>query len=332
MEAAPYGFRLVGCLEGRRRLVNAAAAFSGYAACEPAARVECEAYLSAFTFGAGFRRLLEGTGSPRGYAGPCAADWLWWDVDRPGDAERALGDARRLAAAILERFRTPDEDDLLVFFSGGKGYHLGLPTCLWRPDPSMVFNAAARRFAERLAGRVRVAIDQGVYDKVRPFRAPNSRHPRTGLFKRRLRFDELMGLTAVRIRELAVAPEPFDIPAPAACDQATTDWREAVEAAERAAVERARGRTLATDRGRLSRATLEFIRAGADEGERALRLFRAAANLAEFGCPDDLAHALLSEAALDSGLTPSETRRQIDCGLRHAARESPTPNHAGGTP
>jgi len=44
-------------------------------------------------------------------------------------------------------------------------------------------------------------------------------------------------------------------------------------------------------------------------------LFSAAANLAEFGCPVALAHALLTEIALDSGLSPSDVRRQIDCGL-----------------
>jgi hypothetical protein len=48
---------------------------------------------------------------------------------------------------------------------------------------------------------------------------------------------------------------------------------------------------------------------------------RAAANLAELGCPTDLAHALLADAALDSGLTPAETRRQIECGLAHGQRQ-----------
>jgi hypothetical protein len=36
-----------------------------------------------------------------------------------------------------------------------------------------------------------------------------------------------------------------------------------------------------------------------------------------FGCPPALAHALLTEAGLDSGLPPKEVRRQIDCGLGH---------------
>jgi hypothetical protein len=71
---------------------------------------------------------------------------------------------------------------------------------------------------------------------------------------------------------------------------------------------------------KLNALTLAFIRDGAPEGERATRLFQAAANLAELGCPAELAHALRDEAALDSGLTPSETRRQIESGLNHARR------------
>ncbi|HEY2159261.1 MAG TPA: hypothetical protein VGH33_26785 [Isosphaeraceae bacterium] len=67
--------------------------------------------------------------------------------------------------------------------------------------------------------------------------------------------------------------------------------------------------------------TREFIREGAVEGEREKRLFQAAANLAELDCPAELAHALLTESALDSGLTPGETRRAIDCGIAHAQRQ-----------
>jgi hypothetical protein len=71
----------------------------------------------------------------------------------------------------------------------------------------------------------------------------------------------------------------------------------------------------------LNRMTLEFIRDGAAQGDRHRLLFSAAANLAEFGCPPALAHALLSDAALDSGLPPADVRRQIDCGLNHAAKQ-----------
>jgi hypothetical protein len=71
---------------------------------------------------------------------------------------------------------------------------------------------------------------------VRLFRAPNSRHPKTGLDKRRLTLDELLHLDAARVRQLAAAPEPFALPAVTAADpQAAADWQAALLTGEREA-------------------------------------------------------------------------------------------------
>jgi hypothetical protein len=101
--------------------------------------------------------------------------------------------------------------------------------------------------------------------------------------------------------------------------QAASDWSAALQAVEQEAATKARRRAAVTDEmPRLNRATLDFIRDGADQGDRHRLLFSAAANLAELGCPAALAHALLTEAALDTGLPSADVRRQIDCGLNHA--------------
>lgn len=65
----------------------------------------------------------------------------------------------------------------------------------------------------------------------------------------------------------------------------------------------------------LNRSTLDYIRNGADQGDRHRLLYSAAANLGEFGCPSALAVVLLEEPALDSGLPPKDVRRGIECGL-----------------
>jgi hypothetical protein len=163
-----------------------------------------------------------------------------------------------------------------------------------------------------------VSIDTGVYDKVRAFRAPNTRHPKTGRHKLRLSLDELTGLAVAAILERATAPEPFDIPALThRCEQAVADWHAAAELVEREAVATAERRAANNGTPKLNRQTVDFIREGADTGDRHRLLFSAAANLAEFGCPPALAHALLTEAALDAGLPPREVHRQIECGLSH---------------
>jgi len=310
------GFRIVGPCTNERRLVEWPTAFVAYASLDERIDANDEAYLSAFTFGEDFRRHIDATGSTAKFDGNCGGEFIWFDIDRT-DLEAARRDAARLCLFICERYSI-DDDSILVFFSGSKGFHVGLPTDLWQPTASGLFNLTARRLAEGLAGAVQVVIDSGVFDKVRAFRAPNSRHPKTGLHKRALTLDELMKLSVERIQELAREPLAFDVPTVSTrCDVAAGDWQETVERIEHE-TEAVRDRRADPNRvSRLNRGTLDFIRDGAGSGDRHRLLFSAAANLAEFGCPVELAHELLNEAALDSGLSPSETRRQIDCGLSH---------------
>ena len=321
MNTHPYGFRIVGATTETRRLITWAVAFSAYAACDSRANLDRECYLSAFTFGDEFRQRADGHGhghvDVKGYAGACWSPFIWFDIDRD-DLDRATADARRLAVSIDERYKLAD-NVLLVFFSGSKGYHLGLPTWLWSPCPSVTFNAIARRFAETLAASIGVVIDSGVYDKVRAFRAPNSRHQKTGLHKRRLTLDELVNMSTDRIVELAREPAPFDVREPLEVSQlARDDWQAAIETVEQQAAAIQQRRAESNGSATLNRATLEFIREGATTGDRHRLLFSAAANLAVFGCPPALAHALLTETGLDSGLPPKDVRRQIECGLNRS--------------
>lgn len=312
-----FGFDVIGDHRNDRRLIDWPAAFVGYCGCDERAEVCGESYLSAFQFGDDFRQYLERTGSTRNYKGETWSRWLWFDVDRD-DIENATMDVRKLAANLCRRYML-DGDELLAFFSGSKGFHLGLPLAVCgTPEPAETFNQVCRRFAETLAGAAKVAIDSSIYDAVRLFRSPNSRHPKTGLHKRRLTFDELLNLSTRRIVELAAEPDAFDLPnTPVCCDAAVRDWTEAVDTIQRERVaidERRRdGRTPE----RLNRSTVEFMREPPTQGDRHRLLFSAAANLAEFGCSFELAFALLSESALDSGLSPSDVRRQIECGLNH---------------
>jgi hypothetical protein len=243
-------------------------------------------------------------------------------LDRPDDLGAALRDARRLAGAILDRFRGLDEDDLLIFLSGAKGVHVGIPAA-WHPEPSPDFNAVAKRFCLDLADAAGVVADPTIYSKTRLLRAPNSRHPRTGLHKRRLTLDALTHLKPEAVVELARHPEPFDIPTgPALCLQAADDWGKARRAGESGA-ERHAG--LRNGPVRLSAFARRFIRDGElDDRMREVSTFRVAAELTEVylaGGIDRLLFALLEESALDSGLAPSEVRHAIEGGVAHARRQ-----------
>jgi hypothetical protein len=325
---ARLGFRIVGPCTGERRLIDLPRAFAAYCAADVPGGVEHEAYLSAFTFSNDFRDHLNRTGSTKGYDGEAGAAWLWFDLDRneaSGGIEAALSDARRLCVQLIERFTLCDES-LLAFYSGSKGFHVGLPLGGFTPEAGPLFHRIARRFADQVADNVGIVIDAGIYDKVRAFRAPNSKHPKTGRHKRRFTVDELLHLPASRIVELAGQPGPFDLgelDEPTCSFELPAAWNQAADTVQREAELQAE-RFAAVVNGdvpaRLNRSTLNFIRDGASTGDRHRLLFSAAANLAECGAPLHLCCELLGEAALDSGLSPAEVERQIQCGHEHATK------------
>lgn len=319
------GFRIVGGCSNERRLVDVNVAFEAYADCDSRAEIDSEAYLSAYCFGSEFDDYLNATGSTKGYAGPTWSQWLWFDIDRI-DLETALNDTKRLVEYSINRFETLAGDELLIFFSGSKGFHVGLPTGLWAPNPSIDFHLCCRLFAESFAEQAAITIDSGVYDRVRAFRAPNSKHPKTGRHKRFLELWELMSFDVEAIVKAAITPKRFFMPPRTLVNSAAVrHWNSACELVRlrQIEVETRRKRPGQVSTGVpmhfsvLNRSTIEFVRNGASCGDRHRRLFSAAANLAEFSCSFELALALLSESALDSGLSPSEVRRQIECGLAY---------------
>ncbi len=181
-----------------------------------------------------------------------------------------------------------------------------MPT-FWRSSPgardSMSANRCSgnpsrpRRFTRRLDGSpsgsrpmVAITIDAGSMTACARFALPNSRHPKTGLFKRRIDHDALMSLSIDGIRRLAEQPAEFDLPdpRPSAADVATMRslWSEAnahdAKHSRRVRRQGARQRAGSTVRRSISSSD------GAGPGDRHRLLFSAAANLAEFGCSPEL--------------------------------------------
>jgi hypothetical protein len=339
----PHGFRIVGPCTGDRRRVDAVTAFRAYCRCDARANVEAEAYLSAFQFAGDFAEHLARTGSPAGFTGSTWAPFVWLDVDRDesaGGVARALADTKRLVDTLDERFGVP-RCVLVPFVSGGKGMHLGIPTALWAPPASADFHAVARQFAETIAAAAGVAVDVGVFDRVRAFRAPNSRHLKTGLHKRFVPVDVLDAVTVNGVLSLARQPEPFDVPSTdgvESADMLVAVWGRAARAvAEKAAAaERRRAELVATGGTgvKLNNRTRRFIAGDVvvENGERHNMLYSMAANLAELGCSRHACYELLTEPALDLGLPPKDVERCIDNGF---ARAHPLVAHAaevfGGT-
>ena len=324
MQASNFDIPQVGAAvdgppESPRQLVNWRKTLDAYAdldGIDPAR----EAYLSHFVFGPELEAHFRANrGSVKGFAGPCWAKWLVFDIDRP-ELAGALADVRRLVAFFSQRF--PEVDGMMpVYFSGRKGFHVYLE--LPEVEPSPTFHEVAKILASELAKAAEVSIDLSIYDRNRIIRLPNTRHTKSGLFKRRIEADDLMRISVAQVCERAVQPAGDGIPSVSdRMPQLLEDWQAAARLLEERGRERAVFRREASaGETRAPRFLMEFIRLGVPEGERALTLFRCAAVLAEMGCPPVAVNALLDEPGRDNGLTPSEVKRQIQSGIDHARRQ-----------
>ena len=316
------GAYVLGAPTSPRLLVQHAALLTAYAEGDMAEKgEEREAYLSHFAFGPDMQRHYTANGrSVRGFAGPCSCRWLVLDIDRP-DLEAALTDARGLVQFIDRRF--PElEGEVPVFFSGSKGFHV-LLELVHAPSPAVGFQHVCRTLAVGIAASAGVKIDTAIYDVNHIVRLPNTRHPRTGLFKVRIETEGLFTLDLAGILEAAKRPWPNGIPtARRPAGQLEADWHEA--AARTASNTDARAairRDFGSAEPRAPKYLVDFLRFGTDEGERHQTLFKCAAWLTENGAPPSLCFALLTEPGRDMGLTPAVVARQIQCGIEHAARQ-----------
>jgi hypothetical protein len=325
------GVFVLGTPTAPRALVRHADLFQAYADGLLLERDETrEAYLSHFAFGAEMQsHFAANRQSVAGFAGPCWCRWLVLDIDRPNLVD-ALADARRLVTALYHRY--PETvGDVPVYFSGGKGFHV-LVELAHNPPPAVGFHRVARAFAETLAAWAGVAIDPAIYDANHIIRLPNTRHPKTGLFKRFIASEALFRMTAERIRDHARYPAGDGMPTwTGDTDRLIDDWRAAETAAARAAEVRAAARCDFRPDARAPRYFLDLLRFGVKEGERHTTLFRCAAWLTEQGAPPSLCYAILAEPGCDAGLPPKDVERQIRCGIQHAQRQraavDPRPDH-----
>jgi hypothetical protein len=315
----PLAFRVLGGAENRREVVSYRKASLAYAHADPAVHPELPAFLSAHAFPLAFRDHVNATASTAGYAGPVGVPCLNFDLDRT-DLDAALRDVRRLAGFLADRYAA----DLVVSFSGSKGFHVSMPTGGFI-EPAPDAHQVGKALACRLADEAGIMIDTGIYDAVRLWRASNTRHRKSGLHKVRFDLDDLPYLDADRIRRRAVEPVPFDPPAPASPPpRLVADWQEVAREVRRQTRERQATRTAGHTDTRINPTTRLLLcdPTAVRTGERHGTLFSAAANLAEFGSLDDLIAALLTPPALDTGLPPREVERQIRCGIDHARRQT----------
>jgi hypothetical protein len=167
----------------------------------PGNRPDC--YTTMYRFGEEYKQLCEETGSVRGASKqPCDCDFLWFDIDS-GDLTTALVNARSLVTRI-ELIDPALSQHLAIYFSGSKGFHVGIPAGLFGWEPFVELPRAHRHLATGIAGDVQ--IDTAIYEHNRLWRVPNTRHGKSGLYKVPLTYEQLATWPIDQIKQLATRP------------------------------------------------------------------------------------------------------------------------------
>jgi hypothetical protein len=283
---------------------------------------ESEQYVSAYSYPIAeyATHMARNHCSPRGYGGPAMAYYVWWDIDRAGNLERARQDTITLTQYLIRRYPAL-EHGIGIWFSGEKGFHVGLD-CLPGRAPSPTVPATAKRLALAIASNTGVSVDSAIYDHQRLFRLPNSRHAKSGLYKRLFAFSDVANMSISQICEAARHPYGCDLPeAGEICEQLDRDWREASQSTSQSMTPS--GQRIAPPH---STVVPEYVRRFIGFGEIEepglhVTLFRCAAALSEAGTPDAVIHGFLSPVAHRVALDPSRIESQIRDGIAHGRRK-----------
>lgn len=153
-------------------------------------------------------RNAKGKPSVLGYPGPALLDRIVWDFDHEEDPNQALTDARRFAQNFCSAYDVP-ASALRFYFSGSKGFHIEAPVTLFGGLPPLTDLRAIKTLALEI-GADAPTLDPTLYEKLRLYRQPNTRHGKTGLYKIPLTRKEFSSLSLNQIRELAIAPREID--------------------------------------------------------------------------------------------------------------------------
>ena len=165
-----------------------------------------DCYRTVYRYPEEFLLYCTNTGSVKGYAGYVYADYLPIDVDSDNLSE-AHESAKKVLNNLLNNYEV-DLDQLRLFFSGAKGFHIMIPAVLLTLSPSKEMPQAFKIIVPTIAEGTK--IDTTIYDRVRLFRLSNTINSKTGLHKIPLTAAEMLHKTIEEIKDLAKTPRQVE--------------------------------------------------------------------------------------------------------------------------
>lgn len=137
---------------------------------------------------------------------------LYLDFDDQNNIENAREDIIHTLSFFKIVYKIP-EDQMKIYFSGNKGFHLIVPKEILGVKPYKNLNKVFRVIAEQVNRfSIHKTVDLKIYDNKRLFRTPNSINGKTGLYKIAITPNELRTYTKEQIYALAQKPRDLTFP------------------------------------------------------------------------------------------------------------------------
>ena len=139
--------------------------------------------------------------------------YLDLDIDNiEENYNKLIRDLKILVHKLISEFHITQED-IQIYFSGSKGFHLIISEDIFGFEPSKTLNKNLKKVAVYLkAYTLTKCIDTKIYDYKRLFRMPNTINYKTGLYKVYVPYDQLIDMTYDELKTYASEPIEINLP------------------------------------------------------------------------------------------------------------------------
>lgn len=137
--------------------------------------------------------------------------YLDLDIDNiEEDYNKLIRDLKILVHKLVTEFHV-EQNDIQIYFSGSKGFHLIISESIFGFEPGRTLNKDLKKVAVYLkAYTLTKCIDTKIYDYKRLFRINNTINSKTGLYKVRISYDDLIDMSYNDLIEYASKPKDIE--------------------------------------------------------------------------------------------------------------------------
>lgn len=136
---------------------------------------------------------------------------LYIDIDGNSLNDNDYNIAKKETISVIQILKNNfflKNEDIEIFFSGSKGFHIIIPAEVLGIQPCKNLNVIYKSFVQKIESMIKDSscIDTGIYDNRRLFRLPNTINSKTGAYKIQITEKELRTLSVSEMLSLAGGP------------------------------------------------------------------------------------------------------------------------------